>query len=492
MMLYFTDAPEIALTFGKSLEIANSSWIRQLIRQQIDGAIGGMLVLPNVMNINWGNAADPTYADGAVSFQKLMPCALVRICVVQARDLATESSMFKKAPDAFAQISLGSDVRRTGVRSERDPVWGDVFDMLMYDEQQRVMVEVFDQSVMGTSSIGAGSSIPKNDEATSREDDLCANDLGPAASPKPSGSSASLAGRVANTPHAATLKTVIELAKAGERGLWLDLGGAPGGAQSQVQLRAEICDLSSNHNLLKRYLGQQGDVQHMIIDTTALVDQTEIQTGGCATKLCAPVAAVGSGAGAAPVALLVCEVFGGFLPNTIAAADKVQCRLRMGQVQDTLPCSPFSSDDAFSVLPEKTKKAIESFAASGVKSNVIATAMGEDEIEVARTVRRSGQNLKCPGRFSILLRPSDFHNQKTGARNDVEIALTMLGKDEDVIAMGTVSLDLVWDIDRYNNLVDLQVKSKSDAASEKTNLDIEMRLFAIAIRDKVQAVVDEE
>lgn len=172
---------------------------------------------------------------------------------------------------------------------------------------------------------------------------------------------------------------------------------------------------------------------------------------------------------------------------------KVQCRLRIGQAKDCLPCSAWSFADAGSGLPEKTRKAIEKFGALGVKPDVIARALCEDEIEVARMVRRCGQNLKCPGRLSVLLRPEDFHCQKTGARNDVEVTLALRGKEEDVVAMGTVSLDLVWDVDRYNDLLALKkVKAKSDSTDEKTTLDIEMRLFAVVMRDKVEAVVDDE
>ncbi|CAK0808100.1 unnamed protein product [Prorocentrum cordatum] len=57
MQLFFLNSPEIDIRFTNVLEVANTSFLMDKIRSVIHQALTGMLVVPNVLNINW---ADPS------------------------------------------------------------------------------------------------------------------------------------------------------------------------------------------------------------------------------------------------------------------------------------------------------------------------------------------------------------------------------------------------------------------------------------------------
>merc|ERR1711865_142338 len=100
--------------------------------------------------------------------------------------------------------------------------------------------------------------------------------------------------------------------------------------------------------------------------------------------------------------------------------------------------------------------------------------MGEDVIEVARIVRRRGQNLECAQKITVLLRPQDLQ----GA---TEITVEVLLKNK-AIASGIVPLRRVLSDSRYSELVNLAATDGAAGATtstESVELDIEFRLFAV-------------
>merc|ERR1740117_2772434 len=114
----------------------------------------------------------------------------------------------------------------------------------------------------------------------------------------------------------------------------------------------------------------------------------------------------------------------------------------------------------------------------------IADSMGEDVLEVARIMRRRGQNLECAQKINVLLRPQDLH----GA-TEISIDVLLKGK---AIASGIVSLSRVLLAEvgiPYSEVINpVPADEAATAAGQSVDLDVEFSLWAVVEQDREKAV----
>lgn len=464
IQLFFLNLPELDLKFAKNLEIANVPMARNLIFGAINDALLGFMVLPNIININW---ADPKN-DDTVSFLNVSPIGVLRLYVVGARGLSQEGAMFKRLPDSYAQLSIGSQMSKTATLCKTcDPVWDEAFDFLVYDERQHVSAVVADLDFTG---------------------------------------SVRVLGKLGAI-------SIEDLLKTGASGLWHDLEvitPAPNpelSAHPALLLRAGLFDLNADMRKLESIVGSgsgegaaapvapgpssgegaasgaqsptgpiiRGTSAASVVDGSMSREPVELQgrdasfssLGPC----CDPFAQIGESCDS--VALLVCEVFGGRLPAALGPPSSADLRVSIGRSHGLRRATEVSPDDVPGVIAD-TKKwdVIDKLAKHKLNTEQIALALGEEVMDVERVVRKRGQNLQCPQKITVLLRPQDLH----GA---TDISIEVLQKDKPV-AVSTMPLKKVLSTSRHNEVLSFTTLSpEASETAEVAHLDIEVRLFAL-------------
>eukprot|EP00931_Biecheleriopsis_adriatica_P028769 TRINITY_DN17155_c0_g1_i2.p1 TRINITY_DN17155_c0_g1~~TRINITY_DN17155_c0_g1_i2.p1 ORF type:complete len:1221 (+),score=220.47 TRINITY_DN17155_c0_g1_i2:23-3685(+) len=346
MQLFFLNSPVINIRFGRALEIANSSLVRGYVSSAIDGALNDLLVLPNVMNINWG---DPNAtSDSAVSFDSVLPCSVLRIDVGSARNLKADSSMLRRSPDVHVKVHVGTSSRETSlVKQQKDPLWNEEFDFVVHDGRQNVRIVVYDTDLYGHHSI---------------------------------------IGQIFDV-------TVDDIHAAGHHGVWLKLQDTPDKVESEIQLRAEMFDLQPDpHKIEKHMLAASSRGKSDPLADTVVVD---VAHGEAAEDSCAP-----------SVVLLVCQVFGGKYADKAHKPGELQVRVSVGKAYMNAPCEE-APEQEFNTS-DTTQKSIHKLAALHMDSDAIADALAETPQNVEQILRKQGWNLHCKPKICLLLKESDL------------------------------------------------------------------------------------
>jgi len=446
------------------------------------------MVLPNIINISWG---DPD-SDSTVSFQNVLPASVVRIGIVEGRDLQTEQSILKRPPDSHCKMHLGSQQMRTRtIAKANNPVWGAEFDVLVHDDRQQLVGNVYDIDFTGRNkAIGAFPPL-----------------------------------------------TIAEIVDAGEGGKWVELTHTPNNAHSQVLIRAFHFDLRVDKNRLHELLGQQETSLHrhsisdslVPADPCSIGDET-IQNGtsspatkdeslGMISDIMRSVssAMVGSTVESSPesslpwsrkmseeelildeeevspgegcsisekpkprqhagaVALMICHIPGGHVPKELTEQrGQVELRIhtdvavKLGKKKIVSKCAEPQAPDP-GTISEKTAKAIERLADQGLKADEIAHALDEDEVEVHRIIRRRGWNVAFPQKTCIFLHEADLMHAQ-------HIAISLHLKKK-TIATGSVPLSRV--LNHFNLKHSEVVKLKAPKGHMTVDLDAEFRIYTM-------------
>eukprot|EP00928_Gymnodinium_smaydae_P082298 TRINITY_DN6566_c0_g2_i1.p1 TRINITY_DN6566_c0_g2~~TRINITY_DN6566_c0_g2_i1.p1 ORF type:complete len:1214 (-),score=201.41 TRINITY_DN6566_c0_g2_i1:217-3858(-) len=414
IQLLFLNPPKIDLSFGGSLEFANSSLVKSKIFGAINKGLADVLVLPNVLTINW---ADPdNLNDSAVSFDNLMPCAVVRIQVKEGRNLISSSAL-TSSPTAFAKIDVGGHSAETSaIQSTANPSWREEFDVMVYDERQYVSLEVYDFGLARMASkIGQLEDI-----------------------------------------------SVATIAASGSSGYWGKLEHTPGGAASEVLLRAIVYDLHADPTMLDPYVSSEGSGQ-----------MTETSEAECFGPKCLQTASAKESDAA--VALLVCQVHGGRLSSTAKEEpSSLSIEVCLGQARKMEECSA-AAETAQGTLSEKTMRIIESLAGKSVEPKVIADALGEDVEEVIRIIRKHGWNLACHKKICSIVRPSDLAGTKSV---NLRIIST---KSKETVATCLIPLHTVLHTAQVRHCA--VVTCYDSEGNAFVELDLETRLYALAVQE---------
>eukprot|EP00440_Ansanella_granifera_P054544 gb/GFBE01059122.1/.p1 GENE.gb/GFBE01059122.1/~~gb/GFBE01059122.1/.p1 ORF type:complete len:1257 (+),score=289.16 gb/GFBE01059122.1/:1-3771(+) len=342
MQLFFLNAPSINIRFGRALEMANWSVVRDRMFGAINDALGNVLVLPNVMNINWG---DPdAVSDSAVTFMNVLPCAVLRVNVEAARGLKADSSIFRRAPDSYVRVSLGTQQDETTmIKENSDPIWQQQFDFIVYDERQHVKFVVYDIDLYGNSNIIGQL------EAVS----------------------------------------VADICNGSAKGVWEPLQDTPDKVESKLQFRAELLDLQPNSRKLRDFISRPPATGEVMVRV-----ETDVSRQTSSDDI-------------ASVAMLVCEVFGGKVASKDHSASSLEVQVCVGEAKEAKACEQVEEPEAGGAA-DKTHKSIYKLAEMKMSTETISDILQESPEDVANVLRRGGWNLACKQKIKMLLKATDL------------------------------------------------------------------------------------
>jgi len=457
IQLLFLNPPEIDLKFGDALEVANWSMAKNAIKGAITKNVSDLMVLPNVICINWG---DPNN-DSTLSFKGILPSAVMMLAVVEACNMQTDAcSIFKRLPNSKCSVSLGSQEATTrSVEQTTAPVWQESFDFLVYDERQHVNASLIDTDFAGRAhSVGVTSGV-----------------------------------------------AVRDIVAAGDEGLWVDLQETRAAAETpatetgkaKVLLSAILYDLVADPRRLPRLVAEGGGCNSdgNVVASTAgspkpqgrMQTTTETQSHSvskdtkgmacedkaegceaCEKELTQEPISFGH---AGAVALLVCQVCGVFLPEAVASKDQVSIQVQVGQ-RHGLQVAQDTGDVDAGAVSEKGIKSIQRLRKHGMEAHQIAESLGEDLADVQRILRQSSWNLEVVQKIPLLLHPSDL-------RHSPAVEVTVLSKSREV-ARGMLPFERLMQTvtGRLSEIVKCLTKDDSNTVQ----VEVEFRLFALEPR----------
>jgi hypothetical protein len=349
--------------------------------------------------------------------------------------------MFRVLPDTYVVVNIGSQVVKTKTqRQNSNPVWGQMYDLLLYDERQTLTVSVFGEELTGSSNIGAALELQ-----------------------------------------------VADIILSGEEGKWVGLLPHKMTSQGQVLLKATVFDLYAHPEEIE---GCIADANQIAINTTsrrsssaaepsAAVDnmdgpvydmkETELADGyDVSGQLVALALANDPQREAGCVLLLTCEILGGSLAHDFVTPNDVLMEVTVGKAGQKQPCSEASEDSQG--ISDKTHRAIQRLAALSLTADVIADALGENPEQVQRIMRKHGWNLECAQKICVMVHPSDLRTE-----NKVTIK-AVTGKGA-VVAMGHVTFDNI--LQTTNARLTLVLTCEDELGSKTLDLDLELRLYAL-------------
>mmetsp|Transcript_39465 Transcript_39465/g.91126 ORF Transcript_39465/g.91126 Transcript_39465/m.91126 type:complete len:841 (+) Transcript_39465:939-3461(+) len=145
IVMFFLDPPAVRLKFSGLAKAAEIVRVKGLVRTAINSAIADALVLPHVIAL-------PLFFDEEVvdlkRLQSPTPRGVLRVTVQSAKGLrGMDWGPTKSTSDPYVVVMLGSDRLQTEViKATCDPVWkkNNTRDFLVYDEVQKLLVEVYD------------------------------------------------------------------------------------------------------------------------------------------------------------------------------------------------------------------------------------------------------------------------------------------------------------------------------------------------------------
>lgn len=154
--IYFANPPEIALDFTGVANAADTIGLKGTIRSSIQRVVNRFLVLPARI------AVDIDQTGGEVDVVDLKfpsPMAILRLSLKSAQLIGDGSS-----PHPFVLIQLGQNVWNSSTaKRTSSPEWGeqDTTDFLIYDQEQVLSVQMYDEAFLGSSDlVGEARGVP--------------------------------------------------------------------------------------------------------------------------------------------------------------------------------------------------------------------------------------------------------------------------------------------------------------------------------------------
>ena len=144
----FENKPEISIDFTGIGSVVDIPGLNDMVFSLIDNVLAKFLVLPNRFPLTWD---PPSVLDPLAASQLRCPApeGVLRVKIIRANDLAADDVgiVSSGSSDPYVLIKLGSQSGRTPViAGTLDPIWETdiTFDLLVYDREQLVDIEVFD------------------------------------------------------------------------------------------------------------------------------------------------------------------------------------------------------------------------------------------------------------------------------------------------------------------------------------------------------------
>lgn len=152
---YFVDAPELDLDFTGLGNVAEMPVVYGIIQKQIHQAIKNAMVLPNCIAVPLGT---PEQGVEPALLKKPKPLAMLRATAVKATNLeAMDWNLTRKSSsDPFVKITVANDTWKSSVVKQNcNPTWTpeDVHDFVVFDRDQHVWLEVYDQDMVSSSDL---------------------------------------------------------------------------------------------------------------------------------------------------------------------------------------------------------------------------------------------------------------------------------------------------------------------------------------------------
>jgi len=438
MQLFFLNSPEIDLRFTNVLEVANTSFLMDKIRSVINQALNSKLVVPNVLNINW---ADPSN-DDSVTWTSIMPVFVIRVAVHRARELRSSSSVLVRQPDAHVRLQVGSQLMRTKTVPGRDPVWASSFDCVVYDARQHVDIKVFDTDFTGRSYV---------------------------------------IGKINKVP----------VAQVVDKGQWMQLHGTPGRANSEVFVTATVFNLKEDPSKLPaQVLASSAEMEfntlasqptHFItVAGTELEEEEDDEgedgsdEGEAESDTAEEDHGRAAGETANSVALLVCTLHGGQMPEEVGKPSEVDVRVNFGEATSLQRCQA-PDEGSEGTLSRKTFKAVEFLATRGSTAEEVAELLDENVEDVRKAIRRITCNFRAQQKICLMLQPNDFKDSRS-----IHFFVQTASKKK-VLATGKLEIAKLLANGKYDGQVDCVA---GGGGRRIVKLHVDLRLFALERNDR--------
>jgi len=144
------DPPSFSYHFTGLSEVLEYEPVAHVVRETIEGAISSLLVVPHVTGFQ---VAGPETAEALPArFTTHEPLGVLRVSCVRAAGLRAIRHWHlvgRRSSDPLVRLRVGQDEwTSSAVKGTCDPVWteADTHDFKVYDEQQRLFVDVYDQN----------------------------------------------------------------------------------------------------------------------------------------------------------------------------------------------------------------------------------------------------------------------------------------------------------------------------------------------------------
>lgn len=169
VQFFFLNEPRLDLTFsGAILSLANFDMLKRAIIAAIHSALADIILLPNIVVLNYSKTTLAS-GDSMAKFEDVLPCGVLRICVIGARDLSGSdhwsSDIYgavcgRRHPDPYVMVRLGNKSQDTSVANGTfNPRWQEDLNFLLYDERQRLQLVVRHRGVATDKYFGEAKSV---------------------------------------------------------------------------------------------------------------------------------------------------------------------------------------------------------------------------------------------------------------------------------------------------------------------------------------------
>lgn len=355
MKLFFLNPPKVKLQFVGLAALGTSiPGMEKRVETTIQDALAGSLVLPYVLSIDW-RPEIWQFGDPTVELASRLPLGVLRVVIMEAKGLAVENQNRLYAAINFGATKLKTPMSKKSAYHEIR--WDETSDLLYYDPQQILVIEVFTK------------------EGLSKSDRLVGQ----------------------------TQPMMIEtLMNAGGGQQWVILDGASSSwsknKSAKRQSKFFSGQRSSNTDTTGRIL-LSVELKELIADASRLPKAEEKHGPQRSEKATEDHAA-----------LLICNVMKARVPQ-----DRVHdCKMcvRVGDVEVERKCTP--ADETWKSFVDLTRdstvNAIEVLVREGFTSERIAHVLKKPEPLVNKVMAHClGYNVGCAQHMCVFVRPKNLH-----------------------------------------------------------------------------------
>jgi len=439
MKLFFLNPPKVKLQFVGLAALGTSiPGMEKMVQSTIHDALAASLVLPNVLAIDWRPEIYVT-GDPTVQLKNRLPTGVLRVVVLEARGLQLENNNRLYVTLTFGAMKQKSGVCKKSTESGyHGTYWRETCDLLYYDPQQNLDIEVYTKEGIG-----------KADRLIARSQNMMADSLL----------------RSSSGPQ------------------WVVLDGV--GLQRQKG--------RTNTTRHSKLFSSTPKTTHAPSDTTSrlLIHVQLNELIDDAQRLPQPdqdAAHQKSADDNVPTALLICNVMKARVPP-----DRVQgtsiC-VRVGDMEVERKGS--LADETWKTFKEVTRdslvSAIEVLVREGFSSAKIAEALDKEEPLVEKVAAHClGYNISCAQHMCVLVRPADL------TKGNIEFEIKRKGRI-DASARVPITSVVAAENMKLRKAVKMhsgpagssksrarKYENSSQSQAHRFDLDVEMHLFAFSL-----------